>query len=129
MLSTKKPLRMVFILSALILLLAIPAATGAAGENGIVSPEDGATISGSVEVTGVAADPNFEKWQLDILGDGDEDSASFIALGEEQVSEAAKLATVDTTMYPDGAYTLRLRVVRNDGQYDEYFSKITIANS
>ncbi len=128
MFSTNKTYRMAFVLLALVLLLAIPVVTGAAGENGITSPEGGATISGSVEVTGVAADSNFEKWQLDIMVSGDEGSASFIALGEEQVAEEGALVTLDTTMYADGDYTLRLRVVGTDGQYDEYYTDVTIAN-
>ncbi len=104
-------------------------AAAPASVNGITSPEEGASVSGSVDVMGVAMDPIFEKWQLDIMISGDEGSASFIALGEEQVTEAGALATVDTTMYPDGDYTLRLRVVGSDGQYDEYFVLIVIANS
>ena len=34
--------------------------------NGITSPKDGATVSGTVDVKGYASDPSFKKWQLDV---------------------------------------------------------------
>ncbi len=56
---------------AAILLLTVPMAAGAASTNGITTPKDGATVSGAVAVTGYASDPNFSKWQLDLLPGGD----------------------------------------------------------
>jgi hypothetical protein len=35
---------------------------------------------------------------------------------------------LDTTQYPNGTHTLRLRIVRTDFNYDEYSVTITIAN-
>jgi peptidoglycan/xylan/chitin deacetylase (PgdA/CDA1 family) len=61
---------------------------------------------------------------LDLLPAGDADRAVFLAVGET----ASALASFDSTPYADGAYTLRLRVVRRDGNYDEHFTSITIAN-
>jgi hypothetical protein len=41
-----------------------------------------------------------------------------------------RLALWDTTVIPDGQYSLRLRVVRVDGNYDEYFVRgIQVVNT
>jgi hypothetical protein len=92
---------------------------------GFTAPKDGATVSGSVEVEGYAADARFAKWQLDLLPGGDADAAAFLALGEEPGEFSY---TLDTTGLPNGEHALRLRVVRDDSNYDEYFVKFTIAN-
>lgn len=93
--------------------------------NGIVTPPTGSIVRGGVPVTGVAQAADFAKWQLDLLPAGDADRAVFLAVGET----VSALASFDSTPYADGAYTLRLRVVRRDGNYDEHFAAITIANS
>ena len=59
-----------------IAVLALPpagpaAAAAAKPTNGIITPADGATVKGPVEVTGYAMDPAFDKWQLDVLPGGD----------------------------------------------------------
>jgi uncharacterized surface protein with fasciclin (FAS1) repeats len=103
-------------------------ATAAAPEhmNGIKAPRDGATIRGTVEVMGHAGDPRFSKWQLDLLPGGDETQAIFLAVGEEHGDFTYSF---DTTNWPNGEHSFRLRVVRTDSNYDEYFSKFTIANN
>ena len=73
--------------------------------------------------------PAFRKWQLDLLLDGNENQATFLAVGEQPVPAPAELLLWDTTPFPDGKHQLRLRVVRSDGNYDEYFTPITIANA
>jgi len=93
--------------------------------NGIVTPPAGSAVRGVVPVTGVAQSADFAKWQLDLLPAGDANRAVFLAVGET----ASALASFDSTPYADGAYTLRLRVVRGDGNYDETFTPITIANT
>ena len=102
-----------------------PAAPAAAMANGITSPKDGATVSGTVEVKGYANDPSFTKWQLDLLPGGSADAAIFLALGE-QAGEFSY--TLNTVGLPNGEHAFRLRVVRADSNYDEYVSKFTIAN-
>ena len=79
-------------------------------------------------ITGVASSPDFAKWQLDLLLAGAADQAGTIAVGETPVESPSLLASLDTTSLPDGPYTLRLRVVRKDGNYSEYPVTITIAN-
>ena len=105
-------------------LLALPVAAQSL-TNGITVPADGATVSGQVTVKGNATSPNFSKWQLDLLPGGDQDAAIFLALG---TNPGAVSYTLDTTQWPEGAHALRLRVVRPDGNYDEFFTKLVIAN-
>ncbi len=100
-------------------------ATPVAMTNGITAPADGATVSGTVAVTGYASDANFMKWQLDLLPGGDESAAAFLDLGEEQ---GVFTYTLNTVGLPNGEHALRLRIVRNDSNYTEYTSKFTIAN-
>lgn len=97
--------------------------------NGIVTPPAGAAVRGVVPVTGVAAGADFAKWQLDLLPAGDAHRAVFLAVGETASAAASALASFDSARYADGAYTLRLRVVRRDGNYDEFFTPVTIANA
>jgi hypothetical protein len=96
--------------------------------NGIVSPAANAELSGTVSVQGVAVHPTFRKWQLDLLIDGDERHAHFLAVGDQPVSPAAVLATFDSTQYHDGNHALRLRVVYFGLNYDEYVTSIRINN-
>jgi hypothetical protein len=97
--------------------------------NGITSPTAGAEVSGTVSVHGVAVHPTFRKWQLDLLVDGDERQAHFLALGEKPISPAAELAKFDSTLSHNGSHTLRLRVVYFGLNYDEYLTPISIQNS
>lgn len=101
----------------------------ATAANGLVMPSPEVALQGLVEVTGIAQDPAFRKWQLDLLINGDEKQATFIAVGEKPQVEAGLLTTLDTTLYPNGQHRLRLRVVHNQLNYDEYFTAITIDNS
>lgn len=96
--------------------------------NGITSPAAGAEVSGVVSVQGVAAHPTFRKWQLDLLIDGDERQAHFLAVGEEPVAPAGELASFDSSLYHDGKHALRLRVVYFGLNYDEYVTPIRINN-
>ncbi len=98
------------------------------------APENGlrleaTTLHGTVEIRGVAHHPSFRKWQLDLLNNGDQREATFLALGESPVPAPALLTTLDTTRYPNGVHVLRLRVVHSNLNYDEYITTITIENS
>ncbi len=96
--------------------------------NGITSPAANAEVAGVVSVQGVAVHPTFRKWQLDLLIDGDERQAHFLAVGEQHVSPAAELASFDSTLVHDGNHALRLRVVYFGLNYDEYVTPIRINN-
>ena len=117
--------KMVMFALAAILLMSLPLAAGAQTANGIVTPKDTETVKGVLNVTGYASDPNFSKWQLDLLPGGDPNAAIFLALGNKAGDFSYSL---DTTGLPNGEHALRLRVVKNDSNYDEYTNKFTIAN-
>jgi hypothetical protein len=95
--------------------------------NRISSPTDGATVHGQVSVKGIALHPEFRKWQLDLVIDGG--SETFLAFGEQPVPEEGEFYRWDTTLYPDGNHVLRLRVVRDALNYDEFFAQVTIDNA
>lgn len=123
----QRGMRMALLALMAIALLGLPMAAGAADEaNGITSPSEGATVMGTATVEGYASDPNFQKWQLDVLPGGAADAAIFLALGEEPGKFSVN---VDTTNFPDGEHALRLRVVRSDSNYDEYITKFKVANA
>jgi len=115
------------ILMALVVVMALSLPMAAFGEtaNGFTNLKDGATVSGTVELKGYASDPNFLKWQLDVLPGGDAGAAIFLTTGE---TAGEFTQTIDTTAFPNGEHALRLRVVRADSNYDEYVARFTIAN-
>jgi hypothetical protein len=115
----------IHVIDQVILPPAKPAAAAPARANGFTNLKDGATVSGDVELKGYAADPSFAKWQLDVLPGGNADAAIFLGLGETPGEFSYK---VDTTAFPNGEHALRLRVVRGDGNYDEFVTKFVIAN-
>ncbi|MBI5031578.1 MAG: hypothetical protein HZB51_13705 [Chloroflexi bacterium] len=97
--------------------------------NGITEPPRGATLAGSVQIKGVADDLNFAAWQLDLLPSGDEKLAFFVARDTSPKPATGSFKRVDTYLYPNGPYLLRLRVIRKDGNYDEYSVPLTINNT
>ena len=117
--------KMMFLALIAVLLMSLPLVAAAETTNGITSPKDGATVSGTVDVKGYASDPSFMKWQLDVLPGGDANAAIFLATGD---TPGEFSYTVDTTAFPNGEHALRLRVVRADSNYDEYVTKFTVAN-
>ena len=117
--------RIVLLAVVVIALLGLPMAAGAQSANGITSVKDGAAVSGKVEIKGNANDPRFSRWQLDLLPGARADAAIFLAT---DTKSGPFSYTLDTTPYPNGDHALRLRVVRPDGNYDEYITKVTIAN-
>lgn len=97
----------------------------------ITSPSNNAVLQGTVEIIGSADHPSFQfyiiefhpepvtndQWQ--IIGD----------IRETPVIDGV-LETWDTTLFPDGSYTLRLRTVRLDGNYSEFFTQqVVISNA
>ena len=96
------------------------------GVGEIAAPKAGATVSGVVTVTGVAAHPGFRKWQLDLLLDGA--AETFLAVGETPLPAPGEFLRWDTTLYPNGRHLLRLRIVHEGMNYDEYFAPVVVEN-
>lgn len=103
-------------------------AAKASVDNGIVRPVSGTTISGWTSVHGVADDPNFLAWQLDLIPQDGKRDTIFVQRGTRRVSAPGHIGRIDTGLYPNGEYQLRLRVIRADGNYSEYFSNVFIDN-
>lgn len=108
----------------------------AQGQNGFSQPAPGDILSGIVIVQGTATDANFLRYELAFLHEsGPSGDWIVFAQGDQPVINGT-LAVWDTTVgrganrvFPDGRYQLRLRVVRQDFNYDEYFlANLTIAN-
>jgi len=97
-------------------------------ENGLVEPADGATVRGVVTLKGIANHLLFQKWQLDLLLNGDETQAASIGISTKPKAQVGAFLNWDTTIYPNGKHTLRLRVVREGANYDEYFTTVVIEN-
>lgn len=104
--------------------------------NGIFEPADGDSIGGIVIIQGSAVHPQFLRYELAFLQES-RPGADWIvfAQGDQPVQDDI-LAVWDTTVgqpvspvFPDGQYRLRLRVVREDYNYNEFFvSGLSIAN-
>lgn len=97
----------------------------------ISSPESNAVVSGSVPIIGSADHPSFQFYIVEyspepLSGDQWQIVGS---IGDESVIDG-QLAVWNTTPIPDGSYTLRLRVVRQDGNYSEAFAQqVVVTNS
>lgn len=107
-------------------------------QNGITSPADGETLSGIVEVSGSAVHPDYLRYELAFFNEANSGAGWIVfAEGSQPVNQGV-LAVWDTTVgqavgapvFPDGRYQLRLRVVKTDYNYDEYFvTGLTINNA
>jgi hypothetical protein len=99
-----------------------------AQSSGITYPPETEALRGVVEIRGTAVHPEFWKYELAAAPFGTQ-NYFVIAVVEEQVVNGV-LARWDTRSVGDGPYTLRLRVVRRDGNYDEYFvMRLQVANA
>ncbi|MCC7114261.1 MAG: PASTA domain-containing protein [Burkholderiales bacterium] len=74
----------------------------------IAGPADGASVTGPVDVTGTATDPNFLRYELAFALAGD-DTWTVIGEGTSPVASGV-LGTFDPTVLVNDLYTLRLRV-------------------
>lgn len=94
----------------------------------IKSPAPGAVVKGLVDVSAIATSPNFNRWQVDVLANENDNQVIAIGTGKDAHKTPGKLLSLDTTTLPNGLHTLRLRVVRNDQNYDEYRTTINVQN-
>ncbi len=91
------------------------------GQSGITSPEQDSSVSGSVPIMGTATGSPFARYELSVkeASRGDEHYAYFG--GETRQVVNGQLGVWHTDVLAPGTYTLRLRVVRPDGNYGEFF--------
>lgn len=95
----------------------------------ITSPQENATVRGLVVVKGSASVPSFQFYKVE-YGRGAEPS-DWHLIGSTYPNPVIDgvLVQWDTTALPDGVYTLRLTVVKMDGNYQEYYVRqIVVTN-
>jgi hypothetical protein len=114
--STTVPLSLLLCLSAAVLAAAPPPQEQLCE---ITSPRPNAEVRGSVEIVGSARLPEFEFYKLQYASSATPDL--WIDIGDVQRQERtnASLGIWHTSALPDGAYYLRLVVVKKDGNYQQ----------
>lgn len=133
-----QPIRSLIIVVFLFVGLAISASYAVAGpamqfEGFVSSPRSNAVVRGVVSIEGTANHPEFQKYEVR-LARGLNPNVSDDQWIRLNISESAvvngQLAVWDTTSVPDGAYILRLRVVRRDSNYQDVdIAPINVANA
>lgn len=110
----------IFLLCA-VWLVARPGAAYAQAESGITSPAPGSVISGDVPIFGTATIDPFQKYELHFKQDPSGDDAFIYFAGGTSPIVGGQLGVWQAGGLPAGTYTLRLRVVKADGNYAELF--------
>lgn len=96
----------------------------------ITSPASNSEVGGVVSVVGSAATSNFSFYKLEFGVGANPSSWTDIGSTHDTPVVNSQLETWDTTRLADGIYTLRLRAVKTDGNYDEVFVReIHVTNS
>lgn len=86
----------------------------------VTSPRPNAVLRGSVSIQGTANHPEFWKYEVHFApGMNPPDNSWSVLLVREESVVNGQLAVWDTNTVPDGTYSLRLRVVRNDGNWED----------
>jgi hypothetical protein len=133
----KRVLAVGMALAMILLLVSVPgwAAPQPQARSVISYPTSGLTVSGVVEITGIATHPNMDFFQLRYAAGPEPTGGSqwvdFSFVTATQV-ENNVLATWDTTFIPDGQYTLALAVWGvNDpsNPYVFFVSNLTVNNA
>lgn len=129
----KRPLFM--LVCALVLLgfaTAVRAAPLAQGPKPVITqPEPDAAVRGVVQIVGSATHPQFQRYELYYAPYPVPSDNAWIFIGDAhyQQQPAGLLGTWATSSLPDGAYVLRVRVVRQDGNYtDSDPRRVVVAN-
>ncbi len=98
----------------------------------ITSPQNNAIVRGQLPILGSAMHPQFQFYKVEVSLEpvgGDQSWAIIGAIRNEPVADG-QLEVWDTTQVADGSYSLRVRVVRADGNYSEYsVVQIVVANT
>jgi len=100
----------------------------------VTYPTNGTTISGAVQITGIATHPNMLWYQVDYAPGPEPTGGSqwtTVAHVENVQVENGVLAVWDTTGLPDGLYCLALTVSgQNDSlYYQQFVTYLTISNA
>lgn len=114
------------VVSALLLFGSLPGHVYA--QSGINTPTSGATVSGDVPIIGTAVIDPFQRYELYYkLEPSGDDAYIYFDGGTNQVNNG-QLAIWRTAMLAPGTYSIRLRVVKIDGNYGEFFATGLVVN-
>lgn len=91
-------------------------------QSGITSPAPGASVSGDVVIMGSAVIDPFQKYELHYKLEPSGDDAYIYFDGATTPVVNGQLGVWQAGALPAGTYSLRLRVVKNDGNYAEYYT-------
>ncbi len=97
----------------------------------IASPGENGVVRGTVPIVGSALDPQFWKYEVHYATEPNP-REQWVTIGglHETAVQDGLLETWDTTITPDGKYTLRLRVVDRTGNYREVFVRgVLVSNA
>lgn len=87
----------------------------------ITAPTEGQELQGVVTITGSANHPEFDRYELAYGPEPNPNDAWQPFSANQQPVANNVLGVWDTASVGDGTYSLRLRVVRKDSNYDEAF--------
>ena len=90
---------------------------------GISSPATGESVSGAVPIVGTASGSQFARYELYFKAEPSGDEAYVWFTGDTRQVRNGQLGVWSTDGLTPGNYTLRLRVVRPDGNYGEFFAR------
>ena len=100
--------------------LAAQAAVSNAGTApGIYTPRNGTQVVGVVDFAGTTDVPGLLRWELSYAPAGEE-SWEFLVSGAQAIVDGL-LARLDLSLLPAGAYDFRLRIVRQNYAYSDYY--------
>ncbi|MCB0064521.1 MAG: hypothetical protein KDE19_20500 [Caldilineaceae bacterium] len=85
--------------------------------NEITSPQSGEAVAGLVPIQGTALIEGFQRYDIHISEAGFE-AWSWVGT-DDIIQRGGTLYLLNTTLYPDGFYDLRIRAVDVDGNYTE----------
>jgi hypothetical protein len=85
----------------------------------IAQPEQDSTVRGVVQIIGTAVHPQFQRYELYYAPWPVPSDQSWVFIGDAKYQQQplGLLGTWDTRAVPDGGYALRVRVVKQDGNY------------
>jgi hypothetical protein len=91
-------------------------------QSGITAPANGSSVSGDVAVMGTAVIDPFQKYELHYKLEPSGDDAYIYFAGATTPVANGQLGVWQAGGLPPGTYSLRLRVVKVDGNYAEYYT-------
>jgi hypothetical protein len=87
----------------------------------ITAPADGQQLQGTISVVGSANHPDFNRYELAFGPEPNPNDAWQVFNTGQQPVDNNVLGVWNTNTVADGTYSLRLRVVRKDSNYDEAY--------